>query len=115
MDFSKVQDMNDLKELVSDDKLFSNYYYYVEFYDGRSTDGYQKVSKEYSFGNEEIFNLFGSHMKKVQIKVYKDIVILHCPEEGSQKHERELDFDRELNEEEKILAALYEWKGYNKN
>lgn len=108
--FDEVSGMNYLIDLVSKDSLYREQIFNVSVAKCYRADRFRgsiKPSKSYHFGNIE----YHEELDKVNITLYNDCIVLCHKAEGT-FHECDLDLKHKYTEEQKILTALYRWRGY---
>lgn len=107
-----IQDMQDLKYILSKKPLYLELFFHVQVFDyNKKRPCSNKRSKSLSFGNKRFHN----ELDNVQIRIYNDYVELWHPIEGRSPHGRDLPLSSPLSLEQKIIDALDCWQTYYNN
>lgn len=105
-----IQDMQDLKYILSKTPLYLDLFFHVQVFDDNKNHPHpNRESKDYYFGNKRFHNEFDT----VNIKIYNDFVAVSPPLE-THIPQKELNPNDNLSLEQKIITALDCWeKGSN--
>ncbi|MGJ3205865.1 hypothetical protein [Geobacillus thermoleovorans] len=106
MDFSQMNDMDNLKEIILENPNFNKFYYFVTIYPYEQSDprNYKSNVERIKFGNEN-----ADYLQRVHIDIYKDKVRLHCNGEGRMEHIVKLEPYKNYTNEECIILVLDKW------
>ena len=101
-----IQDMQDLKYILSKNPLYLDSFFHVQVFDDNKTPPHpNRESKDYYFGNKRFHNEFDT----VNIKIYNDFVAVSPPLE-IHIPQKELNPNDNLSLEHKIITALDCWE-----
>ena len=111
LDFEEINGMNNLQNMIKENKLYRQLYFFVDEVKSRKDEehrGYKKEKSCYRFGNAKYYE----ELDKITILVYEDCVELVF---GGKSYSYKLDEGKKITVEEKIIFALNSWDNEWKN
>lgn len=107
LDFKEIEAMTFIIELITSSDYRKKFRYQVEIYDCLMMHKLLKEpKKEIRFGNTT-----NEKLDIVYIKVYKDMVEMHSPAEGSGRITEKLRSNKQYPIEDILITILSKWSG----